>query len=144
MQKTIRTLRLFSEKVIKLKSLRFTKVILNADFGYLISAKQGQNAIFRRYGPDDESVDAFVPTYRFFIQNNEPTSFQRMEELYRNLPLDASWKQGAISTRQTLNQFLDSNTPVVFRAHQFNRRALHDVFLWGGLAHANKTKEGSN
>ena len=64
MQKTIRTLRLFNEKVIKLKSLRFTKVILNADFGYLISATQGQNVIFRRYGPDDESVDAFVLTCR--------------------------------------------------------------------------------
>tara|TARA_B100000809_G_C14872981_1_gene436251 strand:- start:87 stop:647 length:561 start_codon:yes stop_codon:yes gene_type:complete len=141
MQETIRTLRLFNEKVTKLKSLRFTKAILNVDFGYRISAKQGQNVIFRRYGPDDESVDAFVLTYRFFIQNNEPTSFQRMEELYRNLPLDTPWKQGAIRTHQTLDQFLDSNTPVVFRTHQINRRERHDVFLKGGLAHANKTKK---
>ncbi len=58
--------------------------------------------------------------------------------------LDTPWKQGAIRIRRTLNQFLDSNTPVVFRAHQFNRRALHDLFIWGGLAQANKTKEGSN
>ena len=58
MQETIRSLRLFNKNVIKLKSLRFTKAILNAVLGYLISGRQGQDVIFRRYGLDDESVDA--------------------------------------------------------------------------------------
>ena len=39
-------------------------------------------------GPDEEAIDAFLFTFRFFVQNNEPTSFANLEKLFQELPLE--------------------------------------------------------
>ena len=139
-QAAIKTLQLFNQKANKLESLEFVRAVRAEKFGYTISQRADESFKVERHGPSDEAVDAFVLTYRFFVQDNEPTSFRRMAELYAQLPLDTPWKQGAQNTRQSLNAFLDSPSPIAIDNHPITRRELHDVFLYGDLAHANKAK----
>jgi hypothetical protein len=136
----IRTLRLFNEKAAKLDNLEFVRSIGSQEYGYSISYDVEEEFKVKRHGPSDEAVDAFVLTYRFFVQDNEPTSFRRMAELYANLPVETPWKEAAQNTRRDLNAFLDGLTQMIVGGHHITRRELHDVFLYGNLAHANKAK----
>lgn len=136
----IRALRLFNEKADKLENLEFVRSIRSQKFGYTISFDVGREFKVERHGPSDEAVDAFVLTYRFFVQDNELTSFRRMADLYATLPVETPWKEGAQNTRRDLNAFLDGLTQMIVGGHHITRRELHDVFLYGNLAHANKAK----
>jgi hypothetical protein len=137
----VRTLQLFNQKASKLENLEFVRTVRSQKFGYTVSSGADGSFTVERHGPSDEAVDAFVLTYRFFVQDNEPTSFRRMAALYGEMPVDSPWKDGAQSTRQQLNSFLDGPTHIVVANHRITRRELHDTFLWGDLAHANKAKE---
>jgi len=139
-QGAITTLRLFNQKATKLEGLEFVRAVRAEKFGYTVSQRAGEVFKVERHGPSEEATDAFVLTYRFFVQDNEPTSFHRMAELYATLPFDTPWKQGAQNTRHSVNAFLDARSPVVVANHPITRRELHDVFLYGDLAHANKAK----
>jgi hypothetical protein len=125
----LRTLQLFNDKADKLESLDFVRAVRADKFGYTITGKPDGSFTVERHGPSDEAVDAFVLTYRFFVQDNEPTSFRRMAALYESLPVDTPWKQGAQDTRQQLNSFLDGPSHFVVANHQITRRELHDTFL---------------
>lgn len=136
----IRVLRRFNQKAAKLENLEFVRTVRAQKFGYTVSGDDSGSVKVERYGPSDEAVDAFVLTYRFFVQDNEPTSFRRIAALYEALPLDTPWKQGAENTRRQLNAFLDGPTPITIAGHALSRRELHDTFLYGDLAHANESK----
>ncbi|MCH7735999.1 MAG: hypothetical protein IH872_01225 [Chloroflexi bacterium] len=133
------TLRLFNEKADKLESLSFTSEIENS--GIHISAGFGQPVRVERRGPDEEAIDAFVLTMRFFIQDNEPTSFKNMEDLYSELPVSTELKQRYSEARKKTNEKLDGLTMVTENRVEITYRYVFDVFLWGGLAHADSRKK---
>jgi hypothetical protein len=63
-----KSLKLFNEKADKLMSLGFTKKIFGEKSGFTFSAKKDGPVVFQRYGPESESIDAFVLTYRFLYK----------------------------------------------------------------------------
>lgn len=134
----IETLQLFNEKADKLESLSFTKELYNS--GTTISYNQGQSLQVERYGPDDESIDAFVLTIRFFVQKNETISIQNIEGLYSGLPICASLTAKLIDARTKTNAALDQITPISLNGVDLSSKYIFDIFLYGGLAHANKKK----
>ncbi len=135
----IDTLRLFNEKADKLEGLSFTKSLGKS--GVTISYKLGQPVQVERHGPDDESIDAFVLTMRFFVQNNEATSFKNMADLYTELPVDAELKNKFNDARAKTNAGLDKKTPIKLNGVDLTWRGIYEIFLWGGLAHANQEKK---
>lgn len=135
----IKTLQLFNEKADKLEGLSFTKSLGHS--GLTISGKLGQSVQSQRYGPSDESIDAFVLTMRFFVQNNEDTSFKKMADLYAELPVDAQLVQKFNDAHAKTNADLDKLTPIKLNNVELTYRAVFEVFLWGGLAHANSKKK---
>ena len=135
----IKALQLFNEKADKLESGSFTKKLENS--GLTISAKLGQPVQAQRHGPDDESIDAFVLTMRFFVQDNESTSFRNMADLYSKLPVSAELAQKFNDARAKTNADLDKTTPINLNKVDLTYRAVYEVFLWGGLAHANAKKK---
>jgi hypothetical protein len=137
----IRTLRLFNEKAAKLQSLRFTQCLRKGEVSFGIAAGPDGQPVADRHGPTEEEIDAFVLTYRFFVQDNEPTSLRHIEELYLTLPFDTRWKNAVRQTRGALNRYLDAGAPFKFRGKSLTRREFHDTFLWGGLAHAHPAKK---
>lgn len=65
LKSVIDTLLQFNEKADKLEGLSFTKSLQSS--GVTISGKLGKPVQAQRQGPDDESIDAFVLTMRFFV-----------------------------------------------------------------------------
>ncbi len=84
---SVQDIRLFNEKAEKLKRCSFTSTVFNQKTGVHISAKKGEPVRIERNGPNEEAIDAFVLTFRFFIQNNEKISFRNLAELYNKLPI---------------------------------------------------------
>ena len=141
----ITTLKLFNEKAEKLENLSFTKIVLFENQSNVsISAKAGERVNVKRKGPDEESIDAFVLTFRFFIQNNEKSSFENLEKIYEKLPIPQQKKDLFKSARKKVNEFLDSNQTVLqFKINNkyLSERHILDIFIYGGLSHAKEKKK---
>lgn len=135
----ISTPKLFNEKANKLATLTFIKGIEKS--GVTISGKLGQPLQAQRFGPSDESIEAFVLTMRFFVQDNETISFRNMADLYAGLPVDPEIIQKFNDARAKTNAGLDKTSPVKLNNKNLTFRAIFEVFMWGGLAHANAKKK---
>jgi hypothetical protein len=142
----LRALRLFNEKADKLKELKFTEWVASEPTRFTLEFKRGGGITGKRYGPDAESVDAFVLTFRFFVSDREPSSFRRMARMYDELGkaslVSAPIVNAFIDTRTNMDQWLDRVVPVAFIRPQnaddkiFTRREVFEVFMWGALAHS--------
>lgn len=141
----LRALYLFNEKADKLEKLRFTKRITSDETSVTVHFRAEGGITGERDGPDDESIDAFVLTFRFFIQDNEPTSIRKMDRMYEELRetslLSKSLVEDFSEVRKVLNGFLNENTQMHYFGKTITRRDVYEVFMWGGLAHANEQKK---
>jgi hypothetical protein len=135
----LRTLRLFNEKAEKLLGLRFTAALKkNVHVTHTYSAT---DYTVSRTGPGSEEIEAFVLTLRFFVQNNEPISVANVARLYEDLDVSDDLKMAVRQTRTKLNDFLDATAGTHWHAEKLTRRRILDVFLYGGLAHAQPEKK---
>jgi hypothetical protein len=76
LDKIAKALRLFNDKADRLARLSFLDHMNHPDSGVSISfnAEEGEFVKQVRRGPEEEAIDAFVLTFRYFVQDNEPTS----------------------------------------------------------------------
>jgi len=74
-------LNLFNEKADKLRNSNFVKASVE-NSGVSLSWQEGESFQITRTGPTEENVDAFVLTLRFFVQDNERSSFRNISKLY--------------------------------------------------------------
>jgi hypothetical protein len=137
------TLKLFNEKVGKLDELSFTKYIKTAKTGISISSKRNESGLFdtsfERRGPSQESVEAFLLTFRLFLQNNDRISIGSLAKYYSAGILSIDLETEFQDIRNVLNGYL--NDPHKFRYNEngkiLTRREMMDMFLYGDLAHLN-------
>jgi hypothetical protein len=134
----LRALRLFNEKAEKLANNSFTSSILADDSGVTISAGVGQPLSVERRGPDAESIEVFVVTLRFFIQNNEPCSLSNIADVYDAALVSNELKTRFTQIRQAINDYLDSETKYNISGSQVTHRTLLKTFVYGEIAHANQ------
>ena len=73
--------------------------------------------------PDDEAIDAFVLTLRFFIQDNEPTSLRNTSKLYASLPINPS-HVARFGGRRAPNALLDSPAFISINGESLSCRRL--------------------
>ena len=143
-EKTRDALSLFTEKSEKLLSLSFTKSVLAGETGVRVSGGTGKETEVERRGPSEEAIDAFILTFRFFIQDNESTSFRSLHDTVLDDPgLSDGWKQEFLRVRTELNHYLDGplGMNLIWNGKPVScRREVLDVFVYGGLAHANARK----
>lgn len=144
-QEYTKTLKLFNEKAEKLRNCSFTKDVFKEKSGMRISIKKDKPVKTERWGPNEESIETFVLTFRFFIQDNEKSSFRNMERIYDELPILEEKKNLFKDTRNELNKFLDSVPVVKIEANgkSFTQRDILEIFIYGGLSHANENKKGT-
>jgi hypothetical protein len=140
-EENIKSLRLFNEKADKLMGLGFSKKIFGEKSGFTLSAKKDAHVEFQRHGPEEESIDAFVLTYRFFIQDNEMISFRNMSKIYDKMGITQDNKKAFECIRETINTFLNSNSMLTIKDKKYTNREIQDIFIYGGLSHANETKK---
>jgi uncharacterized protein YozE (UPF0346 family) len=88
---------------------------------------------------DDESIDAFLLTLRFFVQNNEASSFQNLAEVYEETSFPHELCARFTEQRRSLNDFLDAHgaigVPTADGPWPLTRRDIFHAFLWGERAH---------
>jgi hypothetical protein len=112
-------------------------------------SKQGTGIAFdddgnieKKHGPSTDQIKAFVLDLRFFIQDNERSSFRNLAKLYQDAPVDPWIKKHFELMRAYLQTYL--NAPSLdqeFKGKSITNQELLDTFLYGGLAHANRSKE---
>lgn len=138
----IEALRLFNEKATRLHKSRFAKYVFEQKrFSIHVDAEKGKEVSVITIGPDSHAIDEFILTFRYFIQNNERCSFGNLAEIYPNLSISEELKKRFKRARKGLNDYLNSNTIINIEKNLLTRRRLLDVFIYGGLAHANPGKK---
>ena len=138
-QDYLKALKLFNEKTETLKKSNFTKTLLKKGIGGKFSWKKDENSILEIWRPDADEIRAFVLTFRFFIQNNEKSSFRNMAKIYDELPISAEKKESFKNTRKKLNDFLDSKSRIGI--DDSTNRDIVWTFIYGDLSHADETKK---
>ncbi len=144
LNKIAKALRLFNEKAEKLARLSFMAKLTHPNAGVTISFKNlaegGATVTQERRGPDEEAIDAFVLTFRYFIQDNEQTSFRNMEQHYLAAPLDPALQKQFVDLRTEINKYLDESLNINYNNEDLTRRRVMDVCVYGGFSHANEDK----
>jgi len=142
-EQTVETMVLFIEKANKLTTSRFVQYINDNTKGIQVSWKRGGKPSVDWDAPDGEAVDALVLTLRFFIQANERTSLRSMQNILSDPAISQYWRGRYEKVRDQLNEFLDSSPrqmQVGNGGPAFTRRETMEIFVYGGLAHANQQK----
>jgi len=141
--KIIDALQLFNEKAEKLNRLSFIETVLNHNTGVTLSCKKQEDGFWEmqqlRKGPDEEAIDAFVLTIRFFIQDNEKSSFRNLASVYSNSLIDLKFRKEFDKIRNAINKFLDGNSGMGlnFLGEELNYRKIMELLIYGALSHAN-------
>jgi len=139
-------LKFFNEKAEKLSNLSFTESVRKHNTGLSITATRNGDgdlvSTSERRGPKSESIDAFVLTFRFFIQNNERCSLKRMAEYYESMQIGSSFKREFQEIRTLTNKFLDAvpDLHVEIDGRLMTRREIVEMVIYGNLSHANEKK----
>lgn len=138
----ISTLKLFNEKVDKLIKSRFIKHIQeNKGMKVSIKSSIGEQVSISHNLPDQDAIDAFVLTMRFFIQDNEPTSLRNMAKLYNDISVPPDIKNDFKWVRDKFNSELNKNSMFNLQNKHLTRGEIFDTVIYGGLAHAEKKKK---
>jgi hypothetical protein len=145
-EKQIAALRYFNEKVKELLESSFVKAVTTPNAGVTLEfegREDGSGELRAKVrGPSHEAIKAFVLTLRFFIQDNETISLRNIASLYDAGNIDPQQKAYFNSARGAVNKLLDSPNlmNVSYNNNIPTNREVMEVFLYGGLAHANPPK----
>lgn len=135
----IGSLELFIEKADRLIESNFVKKVVTGS-GVNLAWSVGKPVTVKRSGPDQENIDAFVLTFRFFIQDNEQISLRNIANLFQSSFVLAEEMKNFGKARNQINTFLGSATMFDIGG-SVSRRELMEVFIYGGLSHANQIKK---
>lgn len=131
-------LRLFNEKANRIEQLTFSKWLIANKPKIKISKNDDDSLLTETEFPDLEAIEAFALTFRFFIQNNEKSSFGRLQKVYEASDLPEKTKDKFNNIRKQLNDFWDSKS--VAEAPAFiPYREVVDIVMYGNLSHATKS-----
>jgi len=138
----IKGLKLFNEKAERLSNSRFMQYILcKGRISFRIDAKRGEEVRTEKIVPDQEAIDAFVLTFRYFIQDNERCSFGNLAKTYEKPSVPEELRTEYLKARKLLNDYLDAQASIKIGEEALTRRRILDVFVYGGLAHAQPKKK---
>jgi hypothetical protein len=143
-QAALSTLAVFNEQAEKLTSLRFLERVRTGVGDYLLEGQVGSPVEVVGYLAEVDDLDAFVATFRMFIQNNEAISIGSIDQLYQNLPELAPFAARVRRIREVVNRYLDANSTIVWQKTQITRRRILEVFVCGAIAHTNREKRAEH
>lgn len=132
-------LRLFNDKAAKLGASTLARLLSTTGVAMTLHLGGDTEGSLDTGELTGEHVDAFALTARFFIQDNERTSFRNMAEIYGRLPVGDPLRDKFEAIRNTLNTALDG-PPAIGLPGVRTRRQILETVMYGGLAHANPAK----
>lgn len=137
---TRQLLHLVVEKADKLKVFGLEDHVREVGLGFSAERQEDGSWLIQLGLPDEEKLDAFVLTFRFFYQRNERTSFHRVADLADDPGLSNEWRNEVSRLRRAYRGFLDGHSEYTVNLFegQPTREEMLDIGLYGGLAHANQ------
>ncbi|MCX7110318.1 MAG: hypothetical protein NTX45_09345 [Proteobacteria bacterium] len=126
----------FIEKSKKLENSNFVKRISN-EFRLDIAIETGKPIFINKIGPDEENIDAFLLTYRLFIQDNENISIKNLAKLFNSTIANIDERDRFNLLRNSLNSFLSANSHLTIYNEDITNRDLMETFIYGNLSHGN-------
>ena len=133
---------LLVEKANRLKSFKFDEHVRNIGLGFKVTSTGDGKSVIEFGLPDDEKIDSFILTFRFFYQEGESISFSSISRFLNDPELSSEWKNGVSKARKTYFDYLkgySEYTVELFEGHP-TRREILDTVLYGQAAHANPEK----
>ena len=130
-------LRRFNDKADWLATLRFTVSVQAGEPHFTIHYDDIGGITVVREGPDDEAIDAFLLTYRMFVQPRDGISLWQIAALYPTLPVAPTLKQGVVATIAAIDRDLAATCVIQHGPTSLTRKDVHDAFLYGDKAHMN-------
>ena len=134
----INALRLFIEKASKLVDSGFVKSLENS--GLTLSGGAGKPLKVTRLGPNQQEIDAFVLTFRFFIQGKDRISPKEFKAVFHSEFTTQEERTTFDKVRAELDEFLHGPS-ALDDGGKITREELMHAFIYGGLAHANVSKK---
>jgi hypothetical protein len=149
----LRQLQQFSDKVARLEATRLARRLdtsipnVTAEFGEVRITKSGANT-FEIVGEvrsildehDQDDVDAFVLTYRMFVQKRDSVSIASLAKVYEMIWMPTEAAESFKEAKRAVNEYLESDTSLLDGEHVVKRNKLVDIILYGGLAHTEPAK----
>ena len=129
---------LYREKSKKLLDSTFAEEMKKPNGVNITWTEEGQ--ISCHTGPNQEFIDAYLLTFRFFIQGNESVSFKNMGKNFEYPEINQSYLHRFNEVREVLNEYLDGKTMFVV-SEPLTRRKLMETFIFGDLGHANREEK---
>lgn len=130
---------LLVEKANRLKSFKFDEHVKQVGLGFTGTRNDNDEWIIEFGLPDDEKIDSFILTFRFFYQDGESISFSSLRRFLNDPELSNEWKNGVSKARRAYFDFLkgySEYTVEIFEGHP-TRHEILDTVLYGQAAHAN-------
>jgi len=140
---------MFVEESAKLNSFNFAKILTKRRrlHAHLVWSSDNVLVGVEHDGITDESVDAFIPTFRLFILETEKVSFRSLAKIVM-LDGDVSdeWKREFARVRSQLNAYLDgpsefhnissdpNDLPILAKPIHSKRELLY-TFIYGAFLH---------
>lgn len=131
----IKILKLFDEKAKKLLKSSMISKLENSKISLNIIIEGGivNNPTYLL--PDQEFIESFLLTLRFFIQNNEASSIRNLLDVYIS-----SNNQNMISKFETIRnqllRYMDCKCPLQEKSYNYTRKEVFDIFIYGEYAHS--------
>ncbi len=139
---TRQTLMLLVEKANRLISFKFDEHVKGVGLGFNGTRTDEDEWVIEFGLPDDEKIDSFILTFRFFYQEGESISFSSLSRFLNDPELSSEWKNGVSKARKAFFDYLkgySEYTVELFDGHP-TRHEILDTVLYGRAAHANPEK----
>jgi hypothetical protein len=140
MSEMLQKLKLFNEKIETVRKGRFVPQVFRPDHGVTMNFATEKPLTVVKRGADEDAILALAMTLRFFVQERDGISLWQIAEIYESLPLEEMEKKSARSAVDSLDKYLDTPCGFVVNGEAMTNRRLFEVFMYGGLAHANSDK----
>lgn len=131
-------LEVFVEKAHELKGFKFEEHVKSEGLGFRVHRDNDKEEWIIEFGQaNKKEIDAFLFTFRLFIQHNEPISFHGMKGLLADSQLPVAWKNKVEKAIEAYFDYYDkypSDIQDLFGKRPTNGEIL-DTVLYGEKGH---------
>lgn len=143
----LKTLSLFNEKVGKLWKSSFADEVFYNETGFMVYADRKETSELKVSkievkAPKQESIDAFLLTFRLFIQDNDKISIHNISKIYDNSHIPPQMKADFNAIRKKLNDYLEKANEIcpIDNGSTLSNETIMRTMIYGDLAHLNDKK----
>jgi len=123
-------------KCQKLEDSRFAKSLAK-EFRIGLKVTSGGSLEITSIRPDQDNIDAFTLNFRFFIQDNEPTSIRNLKDIFDSKFVTSEEKKNFTDMRKKIEKYLTSKSNLKIFEKNITCGELMNIFIFGDLSHGN-------